>query len=203
LRRSACNERAPGPETGLCGRARLAEAWRFSPLVGIQLQTVWAEGPRPVGHSATACYGSLSTNAVDAACFALYWQTSRVNGAACLPTGNWLFFVGALEIALVHRPSPNTYMYSPSLACLLVSSFLLHTYLDENSGDQEFLDLWWRACIAHRGASRYELSFGAVRVAIFDAKLFFTMCSASSRAMEKKPPAPPHDVWQKHCRLQC
>ena len=48
--------------------------------------------------------------------------------------------------------------------------FFLHTYLGRLRGDQEHRVVWRKACIAHRGASRYELSFGAVPAVIFDVK---------------------------------
>ncbi len=39
--------------------------------------------------------------------------------------------------------------------------------------DQEYERVWRRACIAHRGAGRHELSFGTVRGVIFDTKPLF------------------------------
>ncbi len=94
------------------------------------------------------------------------------------------------NIAGVHRPIyyAHKFIASPPKSSSSSLLFLLHTYLDWLRGDHEHRAVWRRACIAHRGASRHELSFGAVPVEIFAVyqTSFFAVSSALRRAMEKK-----------------
>jgi hypothetical protein len=66
------------------------------------------------------------------------------------------------HLQAVHRPPP-TPISSPLPLPNFVwfSSFLLHTYLDLKSDDQEILASGWETCIAQRGVNHSNLSFGA------------------------------------------
>src|SRR3569833_174253 len=68
--------------------------------------------------------------------------------------------------------------------------FFILTLFDE-SGDKEYLAIGWEACIAHRGADRFGLSFGADPGVFFDAfqplgVLFFIVLIALRGDLSKK-----------------
>lgn len=67
--------------------------------------------------------------------------------------------------------------WSPSLFQIFLFFFFFFILtLFDVSGDQEDLAIGWEACIAHRGATRLGLSFGADPGVIFALSLFFFHC---------------------------